>query len=257
MPYAISWNFKQPTDARVNNEVKPIYIDLVKVVGSEPIHSLNQNVQTKRETSGTVKLSKRLQTSSAHQQSNSPWASMDEYLSEPPKSPIQDKDEHQDYQLQPRRSRRLHQNAMSEEARLSDSSPPTSDTLILSLVLQTQGPCQPKHWVLYVAPEGKPGKCYQVFGDGLTFQYCATEKPINIKATRTYWNLFELATITTDQAAMVSEIARQEPPPWARIWESRRENCQGWTVRVLEKLKEKKVVPASNIKMVRDLMESV
>ena len=138
--------------------------------------------------------------------------------------------------------------------------PTAGDTRILSLVLQDQGPTQPKHWLLYVALANEKesgGRCFQVTGNPLCMVYWAPDKLINIKKFKSYFDTVELTGVTKKEAAMVQEIASQERPPRARDWPSRTENCQGWTVRVLNKLNERGVVPQSKIRSVESMMESI
>ena len=52
---------------------------------------------------------------------------------------------------------------------------PSEPELVLSLVLQNQGPGEPDHWSLFVAPEGGIGQVYQVKGDAELMQHTHLE----------------------------------------------------------------------------------
>ncbi|PLB51331.1 hypothetical protein P170DRAFT_436366 [Aspergillus steynii IBT 23096] len=174
-------------------------------------------------------------------------------------SPIQAVDQMADqapnHQDRRRRSVRLRRRALAHEAEPNRQESPASDTLTLSLVLQDQGRGDLKHWLLYVARENQPGLCYQVVGIPPLMQYWAPDKPVDIKATRSCWNMFELGTVTAAQAAMVEEIASQEPPALALDLDAGAESCQGWTVRVLGKLYDRGVVDATSMSFVRSMLE--
>ena len=98
------------------------------------------------------------------------------------------------HQDRPRRSVRLRRRALAQDAELNRQEYPASDTPTLSLVLQDQGRGDLKHWLLYVARENQPGRCYQVIGIPPVMRYWAPEKLVDIKATRSCWNIFELGT---------------------------------------------------------------
>lgn len=56
---------------------------------------------------------------------------------------------------------------------------------------------------------------------------------------------------------VVKEVADSEPPPRAPDRQSVKENCQGWAVRVIEKLVERGIVPNEKLQMASSMMEPV
>lgn len=131
------------------------------------------------------------------------------------------------------------------------------DPLYLSLVHQKQGQGEPLHWLLFVARENKPGLVYQVKGDAEFMTYRPSNIPINVLNSASFHNIYNLAVITEQQATVVKQVADNEHPPRAPNRQSVRENCQGWTVRVIAKLVERGIVPASKLNMARSMMEPV
>lgn len=68
--------------------------------------------------------------------------------------------------------------------------------------------------------------------------YEPSREPIDITLPPDFATLFQLATLSEEQAGVVGEVARGEDPPWAENRRVVRENCQGWCGRVLEGLWE-------------------
>lgn len=46
-----------------------------------------------------------------------------------------------------------------------------------------------------------------------------------------------VSSLTPELEATVKQVCEAEPPPQASNMKDAKENCQGWTIRVLEKLK--------------------
>lgn len=138
------------------------------------------------------------------------------------------------------------------------TAPPTDPSpLYLSLVHQKQGPDEPLHWSLFVARENAPGMVYQVKGDAECMRYLPSTGPINIVNSTSFLNIYQLAIVTEQQAMVVKQIAESESPPKAANRASVKENCQGWTVRVITKLVDRGVVPAAKLQMAKSMMEPV
>jgi hypothetical protein len=129
--------------------------------------------------------------------------------------------------------------------------------LTLSLVLEHQAPGEPYHWFLFVARENEPGMIYQVKGYAECMTYQPSTEPRQIWTPDTFLNMYELATLTEEAAAIVKEVAGQEPPPQAASRHDVKENGQGWTVRVLEKLAARGIVPKEKLEMVKSMVEPV
>ncbi|KAJ5183471.1 hypothetical protein N7492_001087, partial [Penicillium capsulatum] len=119
--------------------------------------------------------------------------------------------------------------------------------LYLSLVLEEQGPREPFHWSLLVARGSEPGFVYQVHGDAEYMIYEPSDGPVDIVNSECFSNLYQLATVSEEQGLVVNEVAQKEPPPRAPDRRSVTENCQGWVVRVIEKLVERGIVLARSM----------
>lgn len=139
------------------------------------------------------------------------------------------------------------------------SLPPPSQfrPLYLSLVHENQGPGEPRHWSLLVAHENQPGMIYQVKGDAEFMKYEPSNGLEDIVQSESFSTLYQLAVLTEEQATVVKQIADNEPPPRAPNRQSVKENCQGWTVRVIAKLVERGIVPPAKLDMARSMMEPV
>ncbi|KAN0071827.1 hypothetical protein V8E54_010423 [Elaphomyces granulatus] len=129
--------------------------------------------------------------------------------------------------------------------------------LYLSLVHEKQGTGEPLHWYLFVARENQPGSVYQVKGDAEYMTYQPSNYLFNIADSESFLNLYQLAVVTEQQATMVKQVADSEAPPRAPNRQSVKENCQGWTVRVISKLVERGIVPSAKLQMARSMMQPV
>lgn len=132
-----------------------------------------------------------------------------------------------------------------------------SPPLCLSLVQQRQGNGEPLHWSLFVSRENQPGYVYQVKGDAEHMSYLPSNRVVNIVQSGTFWNIYNLATVTEEQQAMVRNIAAAEVPPRAKDRKSVTENCQGWTFRVITKLVGLGLVSTSKLEMAKSMLEPV
>ena len=131
----------------------------------------------------------------------------------------------------------------------SSSMPPDSESLYLSLVHHSQGPGEPLHWSIFIARENQPDAVYQVMGDAEEHMNYKTAPWIDLTNTTSIFNLYQLATITDQQATMVKEIADSEFPLRAPNRQSVKENCQGWAVRVIAKLVDRGIVADTKLEM--------
>ena len=138
------------------------------------------------------------------------------------------------------------------EYRSENTSPPPDKPLYLSLVHEKQGQGEPLHWSLFVAHENQLGSAYQVKGDA---EYMIYEPSIlDITSSASFLTLYQLAVVTEQQAMVVKEIADSEPPPRAPNRQSVKENCQGWSVRVITKLG---IVPSAKLQIARSMIQPV
>ena len=70
-------------------------------------------------------------------------------------------------------------------------------------------------------------------------------------------SIFTLATFGWEGSQTIRRIAESEPPPQARTWGERIENCQVWCVRVVKKLVEQGMVEAQKIEMLEKMMQFI
>ncbi|KAJ5586983.1 uncharacterized protein N7459_002748 [Penicillium hispanicum] len=129
--------------------------------------------------------------------------------------------------------------------------------LYLSLVLEAQGPGEPFHWSLFVARENQSGLLYQVKGDAEYMVYEPSSGPIDIAGSEDFYAMYQLGTVSEEQALVVKEVAENEMPPRAPDRRSVRENCQGWAVRVIGKLVDRGIVSGRKLEMARSMLQSV
>ncbi|OJD11575.1 hypothetical protein AJ78_07677 [Emergomyces pasteurianus Ep9510] len=130
-------------------------------------------------------------------------------------------------------------------------------SLRVALVQQSQAPDEPLHWSLFVAREGQAGWVYQVKGDAEFMQYQSSHIQIDITVSATFLNMYNLVTVTEQQATVVKAIAEQEPPPRVPSRQAVMKNCQGWTVRVIAKLVERGIVENSKLNMARSMVQQI
>jgi len=131
-----------------------------------------------------------------------------------------------------------------------------SQPLLLMLVILNQAEGEPTHWSLFVAAEGQPGSVYQVTGDATQMHYAFEEKS-NIVTSESYNRSYVVAQLGEDGEDLVRSCAENEPPPHAVNRASVKENCQGWTVRVMERLQEAGIVAESWVTLARGMLEPV
>jgi len=117
-----------------------------------------------------------------------------------------------------------------------DSPPPDGESPVeLKLVRQDQSPGEPYHWSLFVAREEELGALFQVKGDALAMHY-AHAYSTNVLNSQSYKDSYIIAQLTEDQTARVRYWASHETAPRAQNQAAVMENCQGWTVRVIQRL---------------------
>lgn len=63
------------------------------------------------------------------------------------------------------------------------------------------------------------------------------------------------SNLSPEQVAIIDRVAKSEPPPSAPNQRAVRENCQGWTVRVLRRLQAKGVVKKHKVDEVEEQMQ--
>ncbi|KAI1179250.1 hypothetical protein F4777DRAFT_504207 [Nemania sp. FL0916] len=113
----------------------------------------------------------------------------------------------------------------------------------------------PYHWLLAIASEqGGRGNIYQVKGDTVHMHYQHAED-VDVFLSNSYHDSYNMAYLSGDDAAWVAQVANSQPPPRAENAASIIENCQGWTIRVLQELEAHKVVSDVSVNTARGMME--
>ncbi|KAJ5616214.1 hypothetical protein N7537_001328 [Penicillium hordei] len=140
--------------------------------------------------------------------------------------------------------------------------PVENPNLYLYLVQEEQAPGEPNHWALFLADENEPdyGYVYQVTGDAEDMKYEPSAEKINVVDAGLTSNVYTLAVVSQEQARaarVVKQAAEEELPPQAENLKSVTENCQGWTVRVIDRLVKEKIVMPQKLELARSLMQAV
>ena len=139
----------------------------------------------------------------------------------------------------------------------AESRPPADiPAMELKLVREEQISGEPNHWSLFLAREGEPGIIFQVRGDATAMSY-AHEEDVNAVNSLDYKDSYIIAQPTTDQAMRIRYWATREVPPSAPNQAAVTENCQGWTIRVMEHLVSEGIVQRGWVDAARDLQEPV
>ncbi|PYI01574.1 hypothetical protein BO78DRAFT_378769 [Aspergillus sclerotiicarbonarius CBS 121057] len=134
------------------------------------------------------------------------------------------------------------------------------EPIYLSLIREAQGPGEPHHWALFVSPENKPGYVFQVKGDAEFMSYEPSVGRVGLGVFEGSVQVFVLGSLEEGGVEVVRRVAEGEEPPRARCRKEVRENCQGWVVRVLERLVGLGVLGSrgeEKVGMVRGMMEPV
>ncbi|KAI1965381.1 hypothetical protein LOZ58_001228 [Ophidiomyces ophidiicola] len=79
------------------------------------------------------------------------------------------------------------------------------------------------------------------------------QAPVQILDSESLKDIYFIALVTEKQAAIVKQIADQEPPPRAARRKEEKENCQGWVIRVLSRLVEKGFVDRAKLEMAKSM----
>ncbi|KAF2735113.1 hypothetical protein EJ04DRAFT_576356 [Polyplosphaeria fusca] len=147
-----------------------------------------------------------------------------------------------------------------------------SDFFTLYLLRQNQYPEEPLHWALIVTPT-EEFAClrkesvssfdnnlyctyiFQVRGDaeGMKYEPERVFKPLSLLDY--LHSTFEIGTIGYDDLKTVTQVAEREEPPRARNRREATENCQAWSIRVLEKLVDLELIKKEKSDMLRAMVE--
>lgn len=150
---------------------------------------------------------------------------------------------------------------------------PESKEMKLSLIQFTQLPQEPLHWALFLGIEGCPGELFQVTGDAECMHYehvefgsgAGLESGVDVTTLEGFLTAYTLASFPmpsqkddgNEAVKAVKEIVWNEPAPRAASRKDVKENCQGWAVRVLQRLMERGLVEERKVSMVKGLMRPV
>jgi hypothetical protein len=127
--------------------------------------------------------------------------------------------------------------------------------LSLMLVLEKQADGEPMHWYLFLATEEAKGNLYQVKGDAtyMTYQF---ETDVALLST-SYHTSYVVAHLNKDQESIVKQCAETELAPKAHNRAAVVENCQGWTVRVLDSLVREGIADQKWVEFAKSIQEPV
>lgn len=126
----------------------------------------------------------------------------------------------------------------------------------LQLVREEQTTGEPNHWFLFLAREGQPGVIFQVQGDAIAIHH-AHLPDTNILISESYKDSYVIARLDENQAERVGHWASEEAPPAATNQAAVRENCQGWTIRVMRRLVTEGIVEQKWVDIAVGLQEPV
>ncbi|KAI2607856.1 hypothetical protein GGR54DRAFT_404606 [Hypoxylon sp. NC1633] len=126
----------------------------------------------------------------------------------------------------------------------------------LILIRQSQLDGEPFYWSLSVGEEGGRCRVFQVKGDAVHMHYQHAPS-LNIFESASFHDHYVLAQLNKDGLAQVDCVANTQPPPEARSQAEVKENCQGWTVRVLRELQSVSIVSKEWVDKVEDMKEPI
>lgn len=138
---------------------------------------------------------------------------------------------------------------------------PAPSTRELSVVARHQAEGEPKHWCLFShrpKPDGTGcGQAWQVTGDAEYMRY-QHDSDIDILNSEEFaWHQVLNSDLSDSQFATVDRIVRAEPAPRAVNRAAVTENCQGWVIRVLQRLAGEDIVAESAITALQESMDPV
>ena len=113
---------------------------------------------------------------------------------------------------------------------------PQRQKYCLILVRERQPEPEPDLWSLFVTrAKGQPGSVYRVRGDvvNMHFEQAHNVNPLESDLLK---DAHTIAMLSDEEAQAVHRFARLEAPPSAPDRRSAKENCQGWTARLLQRL---------------------
>ena len=133
---------------------------------------------------------------------------------------------------------------------------PERETNTLHLVRQVQAPGEPDHWSLFVTRDGVVGSSYQVKGDAEAMR-CAHMDNTRVMLSASFRDSFVLARPNEGEVGRLQYWAATEPPPSASDAASITENCQGWAIRVMDRLANEHIVEHRWIDFARTIQQPI
>lgn len=138
-----------------------------------------------------------------------------------------------------------------------------TNTIHLSVIAEHQAEGEPKHWSLLAhwpishSSGLEKHQVWQVTGDAESMRYEPRADVDKLRSGDLAWTRTVNVGVTGDQFLMIESICRQEPPPHAENRASVRENCQGWVIRVLQRLVAEGIVEETLVSSLREHMDPI
>lgn len=138
-----------------------------------------------------------------------------------------------------------------------EATPAAEDVYRICLVRQKQADGEPLHWSLFVYKEGvSTGMVMQVKGDVVHMHHLHAQD-INIFGSDSFKDQFDLGIVTETQRNQIWTAAHQLAPPQADSQAQVVENCQGWTIHLVQWLVQQGIVNPAWIESLRNMMQPI
>ena len=137
-----------------------------------------------------------------------------------------------------------------------DSPPREIPSFNIMLVRQRQADGEPYHWSLFLGREGERGVAYQVKGDAVAMHYSHVNN-VDLVLSDSFKDGYILALVNQQGAQRLTYWANHEAPPSAPNQAAVQENCQGWTIRVIQRLVAEGIIQPNKLQHARSLQQRV
>ena len=145
----------------------------------------------------------------------------------------------------------------AEEWEAVEVAPTAENAYRVCVVRENQGDDEPKHWSLFIYQEGvRGGMIMQVSGDVL-FMHHLHDPDFDIFGSPSFKDQFDLGTVMGMQRAQIWAAAHEIAPPRAASQAQVIENCQGWTIRLVQWLVQQGMVEPRWIESLSGMTEPV
>ncbi|EFX05068.1 hypothetical protein CMQ_5330 [Grosmannia clavigera kw1407] len=135
------------------------------------------------------------------------------------------------------------------------------EPLQLHVFTEFQAEGEPKHRSLHATRADSNGtlrgQLWQVTGNAEKMRFEEAESVNAFSSDSFSWHQTLNSNLGDSDYAKVGQVARSEPPPQARNRKEVMENCQGWTIRVLERLASEGIVNEDTIAALRGQMDPI